>query len=57
MHSQLPVDITELDQEWLDLILEAKKLGLSVEEVHYFLQQESVPNFTPRKTEVNHSNS
>jgi DNA-binding transcriptional MerR regulator len=31
----------ELDQEWLDLINEAKKLGLSIEEIRDFL---SMPN-------------
>jgi DNA-binding transcriptional MerR regulator len=29
----------ELDREWLNLILEAKKLGMTVEEVREFLAQ------------------
>lgn len=28
----------QLDQEWKELILQAKKLGLSIEEVRSFLQ-------------------
>ena len=31
----------EIDQEWLYLILEAKKIGLSMEEIRSFLRQES----------------
>ncbi|MBM7651835.1 anti-repressor SinI family protein [Neobacillus cucumis] len=29
----------ELDQEWLDLINEAKNLGLSIEEIREFLSK------------------
>lgn len=31
----------KLDEDWIELIKEAKKLGLTVEEVHAFLQEES----------------
>ncbi|MED4227726.1 anti-repressor SinI family protein [Neobacillus cucumis] len=36
--SALPVE-KELDQEWLDLINEAKNLGLSIEEIKEFLSK------------------
>lgn len=29
-----------IDQEWIDLILEAKKLGLTLEEVKQFIEKE-----------------
>lgn len=31
----------QLDQQWLSLILEAKKIGLSVEEIRNFLHSKS----------------
>ena len=30
----------ELDQEWVNLILKAKQLGLTIEEIREFLQRE-----------------
>ncbi|WP_082693096.1 anti-repressor SinI family protein [Bacillus sp. FJAT-29814] len=30
-----------LDQEWIELIMEAKQLGLTVEEIKEFLEQNS----------------
>lgn len=30
-----------LDQEWIELIIEAKQLGLSFEEIQQFLQNEN----------------
>ncbi|PAQ13811.1 anti-repressor SinI family protein [Bacillus sp. FJAT-42315] len=29
-----------IDQEWIDLMLEAKKLGLTLEEVKQFIEEE-----------------
>ncbi|WP_081825609.1 anti-repressor SinI family protein [Bacillus sp. UNC41MFS5] len=29
----------ETDKDWLDLIIEAKELGLSLEEIKYFLEK------------------
>lgn len=31
-----------LDEEWIALILEAKNLGLEIEEIQTFLQQDSL---------------
>ncbi|TKD70666.1 anti-repressor SinI family protein [Pseudalkalibacillus hwajinpoensis] len=31
----------KLDQDWVELIKEAKKLGLTIEEVYAFLHKES----------------
>ncbi|MEH7095823.1 anti-repressor SinI family protein [Neobacillus vireti] len=33
----------ETDKEWLDLIVEAKKLGLSIEEIKEFLEKPVKP--------------
>jgi DNA-binding transcriptional MerR regulator len=32
--------VEELDQEWLDLMLEARNLGISIDEIREFLQKE-----------------
>lgn len=32
----------ELEQEWLSLMMQAKKMGITVEEVRRFLQQGSL---------------
>ncbi|MFD0829812.1 anti-repressor SinI family protein [Bacillus salipaludis] len=32
------IDEKELDKEWLDLILQARNLGISVEEIKEFLK-------------------
>lgn len=47
MYSQRLDDklVEELDSEWLQLMLEAKKKGISVEEVRAFLQQRINPSF------------
>lgn len=37
--------VEELDSEWLQLILEAKKEGMSVEDVRAFLKQRINPGF------------
>ena len=34
----------QLDQQWFALILEAKKIGLTVEEIRNFLQAKSPEN-------------
>ncbi|WP_084268712.1 anti-repressor SinI family protein [Oceanobacillus damuensis] len=58
MHSQRSFDISELDQEWLQLIREARNIGLSIEEVSNFLQQKSNSKFIlHRNPEVKHSGS
>ncbi|MFJ7724757.1 anti-repressor SinI family protein [Neobacillus sp. NPDC097160] len=33
-------EVTDIDKEWLELILEAKELGLSIETVQAFLHQD-----------------
>ncbi|MGJ9459785.1 anti-repressor SinI family protein [Oceanobacillus sp. CF4.6] len=54
MHSRQSVDIAKLDQEWLQLIWEARKLDLSIEEVRNFLQQKNKSTFIlHRNPEVN----
>ncbi|MDN4072396.1 anti-repressor SinI family protein [Fictibacillus terranigra] len=38
---------THLDQEWVVLILQAKKLGLSLEEVRKYLQESYIQQNMP----------
>lgn len=33
---------SSLDTEWIDLILEAKKIGMSIQEIQKFLNQEGL---------------
>jgi DNA-binding transcriptional MerR regulator len=35
--NSIQVQTLDLDSEWLELIRQAKKMGLSVEEIRYFL--------------------
>nr|WP_263325110.1 anti-repressor SinI family protein [Neobacillus sp. Marseille-Q6967] len=35
------LDEKELDTEWVELIMEARNLGISVDEIREFLQQSS----------------
>ncbi|MFZ7945797.1 MULTISPECIES: anti-repressor SinI family protein [Bacillaceae] len=35
-------EVNVIDQEWVALILEAKKLGISIEDVREFLNQDSL---------------
>ncbi|MGP4060931.1 anti-repressor SinI family protein [Halobacillus sp. H74] len=42
-------DLQEYDEEWMLLIKEAKKLGLSMEEVQVFLEEGRVPDLVKNK--------
>lgn len=42
MHTKRIVAESELDREWLDLIMQAKELGLHLEEVRHFLKQNGI---------------
>lgn len=42
MHTKRIVAESELDREWLDLIMQAKELGLRLEEVRHFLKQNEI---------------
>ncbi|MCM3690382.1 anti-repressor SinI family protein [Neobacillus niacini] len=35
------LDVKELDQEWLELILEARNIGIPFDEIRDFLKQSS----------------
>ncbi|WP_082034023.1 anti-repressor SinI family protein [Cohnella kolymensis] len=37
------MDIEELDLEWIDLMLTARNMGLSIEEVRAFLRESGEP--------------
>lgn len=37
-----------LDQEWVDLILEAKHLGLTIEDIKEFLKENTDSNNRPK---------
>ncbi|NRR05770.1 DNA-binding anti-repressor SinI [Brevibacillus sp. RS1.1] len=39
-----------LDKEWIDLILTARKMGLSIEEIRFFLVNSPLP-FNEEKTD------
>lgn len=39
-----------MDAEWIELIFEAKKLGISIEEIKEFLQQNSKEEVSAKKT-------
>lgn len=34
----------EIDAEWLELIIEAKKMGITIEEIHDFLTTPNLKN-------------
>ncbi|QAS53405.1 anti-repressor SinI family protein [Halobacillus litoralis] len=42
-------DLQEYDEEWVLLIKEAKRLGLSLEEVRVFLEEGRVPDLMKNK--------
>ncbi|MFC0187727.1 anti-repressor SinI family protein [Fictibacillus aquaticus] len=36
--------LEQLDDEWVDLLLQAKEIGLTMEEIRYFLQSSCTSN-------------
>ncbi|MFC3884755.1 anti-repressor SinI family protein [Bacillus songklensis] len=40
----------EIDQEWLELMVEAKKLGLSIQEVRHFMTSHQLPIYKKEDT-------
>ena len=44
VYSNQVISKKELDQEWLDLVAEAKKAGLTISEIRDFLNRETIPS-------------
>jgi DNA-binding transcriptional MerR regulator len=43
MSNNVTIELEKLDQDWVDLILSALDMGLSVEEIRTFLQEAQIP--------------